>query len=111
MQGTPMTIDWATLLPVLAAMLSPMFTGFLTSFNTKFQEKGPWWAKSLLSGVLATLIGMIGSYAAGGDALLGAAGGAVVAGFGSLNIAFRRGPRGNLEVSLEPKTPPAPPTP
>lgn len=103
-----LVVDWATLLPILAAVLSPTITGFLSNFSEKFRNNAPWWAKSVISSAIATAIAMLGSYAAGGDALLGAAGGAVVGSFGSLNIAFRKGPRGNLEVSPEPK-PVAPP--
>lgn len=101
MDAKTISIDWATVLPVLIAALAPTITGFLQQLSKQWIEKAPWYLKGLLTSGLATLIGLIGSYAANGDAMMAAVGGAIIGTIGSFNIAFRKGTRGNLEVTIE----------
>lgn len=100
-----LNIDWQVVGLVALALLAPTLTGFLREFNTKFSETGPWWAKSLISSAIATVMGMLAAYEAQGNLLLGAAGGAILGSFGSVNIMFRKGPS-QLSKVLAPNPPP-----
>lgn len=103
MDAKTISVDWATVLPVLVAALAPAITGFIQQFSKQWAEKAPWYAKALITSGVAAIIGAIGSYAASGDAAMAAVGGAVIGSIGSFNIAFRKGTRGNLEVTIEQK--------
>lgn len=96
------TIDWATLLPVLVAAAAPMLTGMLQQVSKKFSEAAPWYAKWAVTAVIGGVLGWITSFAATGDQLLGASGGAVIGTLGSLNIALRKGAGRFFDVTLEP---------
>jgi hypothetical protein len=103
--AAPVTVDWAVALPVLVASLAPTITGFLQQFSKNALDKAPWYLKSVITMVIGGLLSTVASYAASGDALLSAAGGAILGAVGSMNIALRKGTRGNLEASLQPKAP------
>ena len=105
--ATAIAVNWSVALPVLVSTMAPMITGFLQQFQSNL-AKAPWYVKTILNAVIGGLLGTVSSYAASGDALLSGAAGVVLGSIGSLNIALRKGTRGNLEASLEPKTPPTP---
>lgn len=109
MDASTVTIDWGTIIPVLAATFGPTITGFLQQFSKEWIAKAPWWAKGLISTFVSTAVGMIGAAALNGEAALGAVGGALVGSIGVINIALRKGTRSNLEASIAIKPPP--PTP
>lgn len=99
------TIDWGTLLPVLVAAAAPMLTGLLQQFSAKFSNTAPWYAKWAVTAILGALTGWLTSYATQGDALLSAAGGAIVGTLGTANIALRKGVGRFFNVELQPPTP------
>lgn len=104
---TEIVINWTVALPVLVSALAPTITGFLQQFQVSIAQS-KWYVKSILNAVIGGLLAMVASYAASGDLALSTAGGVILGGIGSLNIALRKGTRGNLEVSCQPKTPPTP---
>jgi len=98
------TVDMAVLVPVLLSVLAPTITGFLQQWNQKFGESSAWYIKGPVTSAIGALIGLVTAYAASGEVLAGAAGtGALVGAFGSMNIYFRKGTRGNLELDLQKK--------
>jgi O-antigen/teichoic acid export membrane protein len=97
------SIDWATALPVIIATAGPTILGFVQQFSTKI-EKANWMVKLALSAVISALTATVTSYIASGDAMLAGAGGVIVGAIGAMNIAFRKGTRGNLEVIVTNKT-------
>lgn len=102
--GSALSINWAQVLPVLIAAMAPTLTGFIQQYQ-KNLGNAPWYVKSILNAVIGGLLGTVASYATSGDALLSAAGGVVLGSIGSMNIALRKGTRGNLEATLQPKNP------
>jgi hypothetical protein len=94
-------VDVNVILPVLVSAFAPAITGFLQQFSVKFSEKAPWYLKGAVTAGIGALIGLVASYASSGDALMSGATGAVVGAIGALNIAFRKGSRGNLEIEFQ----------
>lgn len=112
MQGA-VEVNWQVALPALISAMAPTITGFLQQFQKNLSSAN-WLVKVALNAVIGGLLGTVASYASSGDVLLSSAAGVILGSIGSINIALRRGSRGNLEASLEPKDPgalPTPPTP
>lgn len=93
---TGVAIDWAVAVPVIISAVAPTIVGFLQEYSKKFSETAPWYVKGAVTAGIASLIALVGSYAASGDALLASAGGAIVGTIGVVNIALRKGSRTNL---------------
>ena len=96
------SIDWATALPVIVATAGPTILGFLQQFNEKL-SKANWVVKLVASTVISAVTATITAYISSGDALLAGTGGVIVGAVGAMNIAFRKGSRGNLEVVIQQK--------
>lgn len=101
MAAQAVTVDVNVIIPVVLSVLAPTITGFLQQYSAKFSEKAPWYLKGAVTSAIGALIGIVTSYAASGDAMLAGTTGAIVGAFGALNIAFRKGTRGNLEVEFQ----------
>ena len=97
------SVDVNVILPVLVSAFAPAITGFLQEYNKKFSEKAPWYLKGAVTAGIGALIGIVASYASSGDAMMSGATGAVVGAIGAMNIAFRKGSRGNLEIEFQKK--------
>jgi hypothetical protein len=95
------TVDMEKLLPILLTVLAPTITGFLQQWNKKFAESSSWIFKGLVTSIIGSLIGVVAGYAAEGDILLNSAAGAIIGGFGAVNIAFRKGTRANLAIEAK----------
>lgn len=105
MDFSAVSIDWNTALPVLVASAGPTILGFLQQYNEKLSQAS-WVVKLIASAAISALTATISSYIASGDALLSGVGGVVVGAIGAMNIAFRKGSRGNLEVIIQQKPTP-----
>lgn len=98
MEPTAITIDWQVAIALLASALGPTVLGFVQQLGPQWVEKAPWYLKGLISSGISALVGMITTTIASGDAMLGLTTGAILGSVGSVNIAFRKGTRGNLEA-------------
>lgn len=101
MAAQTVSVDINVIIPVVLSVIAPTITGFLQQWNKKFSETAPWYYKGVVTAAIGALIGLVASYAASGDALLSSGAGAIVGAFGALNIAFRKGTRGNLEIEFQ----------
>ena len=101
MAAQAISVDINVILPVLISAAAPTIVGFLQQYSKKFSETAPWYLKGAVTAGIGALIGMVTSYAASGDALMSGATGAVVGAIGAMNIALRKGSRGNLEVEFQ----------
>jgi hypothetical protein len=101
MAAQAVSVDMNVILPVLISACAPTIVGFLQQYSKKFSETAPWYLKGAATAAIAALIGLVTSYAASGDALMAGATGAVVGAIGAMNIAFRKGTRGNLEIEFQ----------
>lgn len=101
MAAQAVSVDMNVIIPVVLSVLAPTITGFLQQYSKKFSETAPWYLKGAVTAGIAALIALITSYAAQGDAMLAGTAGAIVGAFGAMNIAFRKGTRGNLEIEFQ----------
>ena len=101
MAAQAISVDMNVIVPVLISACAPVIVGFLQQYSAKFAEKAPWYLKGAVTTAIGALIGMVTSYAASGDALMSGTAGAVVGAIGAMNIAFRKGTRGNLEIEFQ----------
>jgi len=95
------SVDINVLLPILLSVAAPTITGFLQQYSVKFAEKAPWYLKGAVTAAVGALIGIITSYAASADAMMSGTAGAVIGAIGAMNIALRKGSRGNLEIEFQ----------
>jgi len=95
------SVDINVLLPILLSVAAPTITGFLQQYSTKFAEKAPWYLKGAVTAGIGALIGIVTSYAASADAMMSGTAGAVIGAIGAMNIALRKGSRGNLEIEFQ----------
>ena len=95
-----LVINWSVVVPLFISSFSPAITGFIQQLSQNTLARSPWYIKSAVNACVGGLLATVAAYAASGDALISATGGVILGSIGSINIALRKGTRGNLEASI-----------